>query len=101
MSFAKEDQNTATASKYQSTSTVTSPTFVKNVAVINEIPEVNQAKKSPIQKKNSAKDVPSQKLELQPKISATGLTSPKANQMKEKVLISYGSEKNLNAIKPI
>ena len=56
---------------------------------------------TPINKKNSAKDTPSQKIELQPKLSATALGSPKANLVKQKVLISYGSEKNLNAIKPI
>jgi hypothetical protein len=36
-------------------------------------------------------------------MSATVLGSPKANlgNVKEKILISYGSEKNLNAIKPM
>ena len=34
-------------------------------------------------------------------MSANVLGSPKANLVKEKVIVSYGSEKNLNAIKPI
>jgi len=34
-------------------------------------------------------------------MSANVLGSPKANIVKDKVMISYGSEKNLNAIKPI
>lgn len=37
---------------------------------------------TPINKKNSAKDTPSQKIELQPKLSATALGSPKANLVK-------------------
>jgi hypothetical protein len=34
-------------------------------------------------------------------MAATQLGSPKAAFQKEKVLISYGSEKNLNNIKPL
>ena len=53
-----------------------------------------------IQKRVSGKE-PQHKLELQPRMSANLLGSPKANIGKEKVLISYGSEKNLNSIKPM
>lgn len=74
---------------------------------MSEIPEHDkvQVKKkdsgNPIQKKISAKEVQSPKIELQPRMSANLLGSPKANVGKDKVLITYGSEKNLNAIKPI
>lgn len=105
-SFSAEDQ---ISSHYKSVSTVTSPTHLKGIKPIVEIAEQNEDGKDGkkpengmgIQKRGSGKEVMSPKVEVQPRNSAKLLGSPKANIGKEKILISYGSEKNLNVIKPI
>lgn len=78
-----------------------SPINVKALQNTNDVAEgeAQQGKKA-IQKKNSQKQqITFPKPQLQPKISAnlagTGFTSPKAAFNKDKILISYTSQKNL------
>lgn len=101
--FAKEEP---IAVKYQTMSTVASHPHLKPVQTMPNIPEVERG--SPkrrqevavIQKKVSGREIYSPKAEMMPRMSANTLASPKGTPTREKVLVSYGSEKNLNSFKP-
>ena len=93
------------ASHYKSASTVTTPSN-KNLKQMTQIPENDEVIKKKNEtgkdlRKGNNKETTLTKVEVPSKTSTNQVTSPKAALNKEKLLISYGSEKNLGSIKPV